>query len=639
MLADAQAVLHSNAEQREKMWQGYLGAFNRVFGPMAAVDWPVALAVVGAGLANVGLSIDQAVNAPTHGERKAAIIAAIIASIDVLFNAAYLWGAWAGAGAEEAEREVVQAPAQEAAEPDPFVPPDVLPGPEHLPRGPAYIGDAEALRPLQANVLLAPYTPGTEGVGKGVYALPDGRTYARVNGDAYAVRYVRELQSWVVVDPANPGSFQHSAPLRLAAGDEWELAPRPGLKGGGRLDKSLPWVRQRKPAPLVPRVLLPYELPAQYEAELADIMTHPGDRRLEGYVTDPQNSSDISNVYLNAQQQLTRDAEAFLKPAVAQPHPDLPILAPQTPPKQVIRAIFARSQGLVVGEAHWARASKQLLIEQMDQFAKEGVDTLYMEHLLSDAHQADLDQFSQTGDMPARLRRYLDVLDRGQHTDPTGQYSFTAVIKAAQKSGIRVRALDCVASYRVETSPFGTDQTTRQQLMNYYAHRVITSEPGAGKWIALMGNSHTDSYLGVPGVADLEGVPSIRAEDVPPGTPTGFEKDPGAVIERGDNPALMLKSDLRFRATSSDLPGSSVPSLSVELKLTQPGQFLLLQNGEQLQLVHRSRTGELVYTQVQRSGRLYSLQREQWPQISGRQFNGMDDLLAALRLRGLQRVL
>ncbi|PVZ12407.1 MULTISPECIES: membrane-targeted effector domain-containing toxin [unclassified Pseudomonas] len=641
MLADAQTVLHSNAEQREKMWLSYLGAFNQVFGPMAALDWPIALAVVGAGLASVGLSIDQAVNAPTHAERKAAVIGAIINSIDVLFNASYLWGAWAGAPVAEgnAEHQLAQPPLLVAAEPALQTPRDLLPGPEHLPPGPLYIGDDQALSRLQANVLLDAYSPATEGVSKGIYALPDGQTYAMVNGEAYAVRYVRELHSWVVVDPSNPASFHHSAPLRLAADGQWALAPRPGLKGGGRLDQLLPWIRHRRPAPVVPRVTLPYDLPAAYESELADIMTIPGDRRLEGYVSDLRNSSDIATAYTDAQDRLAADAKAYLTPSAARAHVELPIFPAHTSPKQIIREIFTRSRGLVIGEAHWARAPKQLLVEQMDRFAKEGVETLYMEHLLSDAHQADLDHFTQTGDMPAKLRRYLEVLDQGQRTDPKGQYTFTAVIKAAQKSGIRVRALDCAASYRVHINPFDDSQTLRQQLMNYYAHQVITSEPEAGKWVALMGNSHSDNYLGVPGVADLEGVPSIRAEDVPPGTPGGFSADPGRLVPQESGPAILLKSDLRFRASYSSLTPSRLPPPLPEQALAQPGQFMLLQDGPHLQIIHRSRAGELVYTPVEKQGRFYTLQRPQWPQISGRQYDGLDNLLVALRLRGLQRVL
>ena len=93
MHSDADLSLHSNGELRKKMWIGYLNAFLRVFGSMAAVGWPAALAVVGAGLADMGLNIDQAINGTSKADRKAGVIGAIASGIDVLFNLPYLRGA------------------------------------------------------------------------------------------------------------------------------------------------------------------------------------------------------------------------------------------------------------------------------------------------------------------------------------------------------------------------------------------------------------------------------------------------------------------------------------------------------------------------------------------------------------------
>lgn len=644
MVADANVLLHSNAEQREKVWIGYLGAFSQVFGPMAAVDWPVSLAVVGAGLASMGLNIDQAVHAPTHGERRAAVIGAIMASIDVLFNGLYVWGAWAGAIAESeaAERELAGAAPNEAAlgpaevENQPVAP--LVPVPEPIPVQATELVSNADLPPLQANVILGAYTPMAEGIGEGVYALPDGHTYVSIDDAAYAVRYAAELKAWVVVDPDNPFSFHRSAPLRRLANGEWEVVPRPGLAGGGKFDRLLAWARRRKPVTVVARVTLPYELPASYEEEMAEIMNHPGDRRLKGYMYN-EHDSGIATVHRDAQARLTQEAGAFLQDARLPVRPQVPDLAVQASPKQVIRDALAHSKGLVIGEAHWARAAKQLLIERMEQFAREGVDTLYMEHLLTDAHQAELDLFSRSGRMPENLRRYLQILDEGHQTDPEGRYSFAAVVKAAQRNGIRVRALDCAASYKLDTDPFDDAQTVRQQAMNYYAHKVIESEAVPGKWIVLAGNSHSDTYLGVPGLADLEGVTSIRAEDVPAGTPGGFSNDPGIAVARGNGPAVLIKSDLRFRVPVPGELNVLQQGMPPEQKLTRPGQFMIVEEGSGLQLIHRDRNGTLVRTAIERQADRYTLQRPQWAQISGRQFQGLDALLAALRLRGLQRVL
>ena len=93
-------------------------------------------------------------------------------------------------------------------------------------------------------------------------------------------------------------------------------------------------------------------------------------------------------------------------------------------------------------------ASKQFLIENMEVLSKQKVKTLYFEHLLTDFHQADLDVFNRTGELSQTLESYLKNLDRGHGTDPTGQFTFLEVVKAARESHIRVQAIDCLASYR-----------------------------------------------------------------------------------------------------------------------------------------------------------------------------------------------
>jgi hypothetical protein len=85
MQADADFALHSNGELRKQMWMGYLKAFGQTFGALAALDWPIALAAVGA-----GLNMDQAIHGHTTAERKSGLIGAILGSVDVLFNSVFL---------------------------------------------------------------------------------------------------------------------------------------------------------------------------------------------------------------------------------------------------------------------------------------------------------------------------------------------------------------------------------------------------------------------------------------------------------------------------------------------------------------------------------------------------------------------
>ncbi|WP_263260676.1 membrane-targeted effector domain-containing toxin [Pseudomonas sp. RIT-PI-S] len=638
MPADARLVLHSNHEQRENIWLGYLGAFSRVFGPMAAIDWPVALAVVGAGLAETGLNIDQAVNGPTSAERKAGVVGAIAASVDTLFNSLYLWGAWASSAAAEAAIEVETLPSENVAPagggPTAAVDPAALPGVEELPVGPVYVAANNELAPFESNTLLDAFTPGPGGI----YTLPDGQTYVSIDGAAYVVRYAQELRTWVIVDPQNPFSFYRTVPLRRTEVGQWEVLPRPGLKGGGKLDWLLPWARRPRLADVAPHVPTAYDLPSQFHEELAGIMLNPSSRVLEGYVDLSKPSSGIASAFREAQTKLIADAQTFFAQEHALARPPVPVPAANAPVKQTLRTILAQGKGLVIGEAHYQIGAKQLLIEQMPRLAKEGVDTLYMEHLLTDAHQADLDTLATSGKWPDRLRRYLKVLDSGHETDPTGRYTFTNVVKAAADNRIRVKALDCAASYKGRTHSLNPSDTTRQQLMNYYAHQVINADPPKGKWVALMGNSHTDNYLGVSGMADLEAVASLRVEDVPPGVPAGIGEDPGLIIAKPEGPPLLIKSDLRLRATVADSSASRTSTLSPAHKVAQPGQYLIARQGSHLEIIHRSRTGELVYTPIFEEAGRYFINRAQWPQISGRRYAGLDELLTALHMMGLVAV-
>ncbi len=105
MFDDADLSLRSNGDLREKMWVGYLSTVTRLFGAMAVAGWPVALAAVGAGLANIGLNIDQAVNGKNAQDRKAGVLGAISSSIETLFNALALGGSAEIAEVDEANDE------------------------------------------------------------------------------------------------------------------------------------------------------------------------------------------------------------------------------------------------------------------------------------------------------------------------------------------------------------------------------------------------------------------------------------------------------------------------------------------------------------------------------------------------------
>ncbi|MBD1554438.1 membrane-targeted effector domain-containing toxin [Pseudomonas typographi] len=630
MASDAAIALRGNGDLRKQMWMGYLSAVNRVFGPMAALDWPVALAVVGAGLADMGLNIDQAVNGSTTAQRQAGVVGAISGAVELLFNSVFLWGAWA----PEAPLAEAITPVELAAEPTQTLP-ELTPGRQ-------YPATHQALlETFESNVVLGAYTPQQSGLLRQVYMTENGRTYIQMGGFSYAVRYTEALKSWVIIDPENPFSFYRSVPVRLNAAGEWELAPRPGLRGGGKVLGKFPWVGRRS-AKLPAAAPTPYDAPADLQKQLAEAVLNPGSKALDPDYVDLRAGPGPSPAqrFEALRDRLYADSRAFYRNLEALPQrPAAPSLTKEAPPRTIIDALYEHSNGVIIGEAHADAGSKHFLIANMPQLAKARVRTLYLEHLLTDFHQADLDVFAHTGKMPDPLRKYLQLLDHGHATDPSGRYTFLTLVQTANAEGLRIRAIDCLASYRLE-GLVDHRGTARQQIMNYFSHEVITADQsaeGAHRWLALVGNSHTDTYLGVPGLADLEAVLSIRAEDVAPGTPTGFAPDPGITMPvKSTRRQATLRSDLRLRTAVPPPAGATLrlPALD-EQRLAEPGDFSLREHGAGAALTFRDLEGALTQTHIYLDGKQIYVQTPALPAVSGRRFDRMEDLAQALQLMGM----
>lgn len=224
MESDAFTLLTSNVSLRKQMWIGYLTAFTHVVGGLAPLGWPIALTLIGAGISNVGLNVDQAINGASASLRKAGVEAAILNSIFVVFNLPLLADirevgeAGEASGAGDIGGEEARLP----SEPVILVAPPVLGS------------DAEeTLEGLEGNVVLDEVVPlASEGHLRGIHVLANGETWVSVNDLPYQVRYSEELNAWTVVDPSNPFGFYGAKPVRLNAQGEWELASEPKLAGG-----------------------------------------------------------------------------------------------------------------------------------------------------------------------------------------------------------------------------------------------------------------------------------------------------------------------------------------------------------------------------------------------------------------------
>ena len=677
MFAEAALSLTSNGDLRKKLWIGYLSAGVKIFGPMAVVGWPIALPVIGASIANMGLNIDQAVNGKTAEERKSGILGAVLSGIDILFNLLVLKGP---GSLEEVGPEIDAAQANEmsdlkGATPGPtqvdtsvdtparpespaqvpqIIKVDVALSEDTLIREPGKVRP-EIQRPTppehwQTNELLEGNTPDSEpGKFQGIYRLnANPSTAIMLNDTAYYVRYEADVNGgghWSIIDPANPESFSDSIPVRLNAEGEWETMPRGGLKGGGKTSPtqgaSSTGIPARDTAPLPASQ---YDMPPSLKPALKKGAAGTDTDALRD-VYDSLRESDPYRDFKAIRKRLYRDALRFYRELELPRRPPIPALSPDAGAEETVEKLLEHARGLVLGETHSDIGAKQWLIENMELLASKNVKTLYMEHLLTDFHQAALDAYLQTGLMPKELESYLKVLDIGQMTDPLERYTFLEVVKAATKQRIHVQAIDCMASYRLNGMTHITgeehfvDENARQKIMNFFARTIIRTDQaarGAHKWVALVGNSHSNTFEGVAGISELEEAIGIRVEDVAEGTSGGIEVDPGRVMTSGatlQGRSALVKGDLRLQV---ETPWSAQTMDEFEKLLPRYGMYSLKQQPRMIFLVHRSRSMELVRTLIETDGDRFYIQRPNWPSVSGKRYGSIKALLQALDDMGLK---
>ncbi|WEJ22762.1 membrane-targeted effector domain-containing toxin [Pseudomonas sp. SD17-1] len=625
MSDDAHFALRSNADLRKQMWVADLHAFTRFAGAMAAFDWPVALAAVGAGLGETGLSIDEAINGHTTAERQAGVIGAVLACIDTLFNATLLGEETGEAIRVDGEVPAVAEPYVEA-EDEPLATAEDIDAQVPAPLRPTPA--SQRLATFETNALLDGEKPGV-GKMQGIYSLADG-FYVAIGDFAYQVRYVGELKSWVVIDPNAPFSFYRNVPIRLTAQQQWEPVAQGRLLGGTPRFRLKLWGRSDYAPPPAERIPTPYELLPRQQAQLRSV----DDEQLSGitYRANQPHLEEACDLFRKLRSKLLNDAKEYLSTVELPPRPQLPLFESNPAPKQILRGCYSRCDGVVIGECHAHLGSKRFLIDNMAQLRKQKVKVLYLEHLLTDFHQADLDAFNRTGNMSQHLRDYMAELDRSQATDSSGRYTFQQVMLTAQANQVRLQAIDCMASYRQAwlATPPGP---IRQQMMNFFAHRVIAADQALhpSRWIAFVGNTHTNTFDGVPGLAELQGAIGLRIEDIECGLPVRFGVDPGIQPDQSANLAA-VKCDLLLQVPIAPAHGVA---RTLEEKLRAVGSFSFTQVEGTLQMIHRSKDLTLHYTPIQRDGTFYYIDRASWPRVDKRRMPSLVQLSTLVTSNGL----
>ncbi len=256
-------------------------------------------------------------------------------------------------------------------------------------------------------------------------------------------------------------------------------------------------------------------------------------------------------------------AHAVRQPAHYLPRP-YKALPDTTSTRTFLSAVFLanpQAKGLVIGEAHGHATPKQLLIRALPTLREQGVSTLYLEHVPADALQLALDACSEGNPVPLHLRRHLDYLDQG-HCTQTGNGFADLVVAVARFNQdvtpahrIHLVAVDTMATYFLQ----GTDDACRTAILNIHAERTIAQRQHTprDRFIALVGNSHTDLWQGEVGLGQRLGVPTAHVMDC--AAEDAFcGPHPGIEVERRTLPPTepgTLRADYLLKAPVLSRPG------------------------------------------------------------------------------------
>lgn len=674
MYDEAQQLLTTQTQLQKKLWIGYLSAGLKVFGPMAAIGWVVALPVLGASIALTGLNIDQAVNGRTRAERKAGVTAAVVNGIAMLFNVVALAGPGpiTEVGAEvDATEAAEMAKYKEVLQPDPVEEPSVaatsgetapLPGPLE-PAAPEPQIPSAWKRPQG----LEGATPMSEG-GRysNIYSVKSNpSTVIKLKDAVYYVRYEADVNgdgSWAIIDPQNPHAFYGSRPVRLNAAGEWELAPRPSdaIRGGTPVDTITASEDSAVAKETMPTsygsptyrhthssLSTPYDLNnlRNYEVEIAmggrddrfKRIPKPGGGFTEFYMSDYSINPARTRILTAARNFFSRPFFIHTLPE----RPVLPTLTPEMSSVELIEKVFKTTQGLVVAESPGRVASLYLLIKDMPALARQGVKTLYLNRLFNDLHQLDLDTFANTGELSGNLQVYLREMDGRLPV----RFNTQTLLTTARDYGIRVQATGCLANYK--SFPVVVDEQMAKNFLTSEIIRLDQLKNGVGKWVALTEAQNTNTFRGVAGVSEINGGISLRTvEELNAASPAikmrlgpKVVNNAGPIPPRHPKPGV-LDTDfaLQVPVTEVALPHRyTFNAQEIERVLKTPGDYLLEQTQSVLTLIHRNRLNALVRSTIQSTAdNGYFIDATQFPRLKGTVYGSLTELLQALDNQGMK---
>lgn len=345
-----------------------------------------------------------------------------------------------------------------------------------------------------------------------------------------------------------------------------------------------------------------------------------------GDINDP--GYPAFQAFSTMRQDLLDRASATFRNYTPPARPSLARIATTTGEEEFIEQVYQYKLGLIIGEAHAAQSSKNFLIKHMKRLKELGVKTLYVEHLLTDLLQHELNTFHDTLIMPSYLKAYLKQQDNGHMPMYTGPDNYSNVVKAANKYGIRVRALDCTASYHVKGAK-GT--SPRNTMFSYFANEVIKADQaayGPHKWVAFMGSGHVDMHELVPGIAQLQDAVSLLVRDMPADSARTLRVG-GWIVDEYSWTAF--RSDFLLEMGIAGRPAIRPPAPSSRSRLKDIGHFQIERPSlHETHLVHKSNSGEIVVTpiQIDDKGQFFI---DRWEALRGQRFLYQTLLIEALK--------
>lgn len=456
-----------------------------------------------------------------------------------------------------------------------------------------------------------------------------------------------------IYDPATPLNIHATGLYAIQSADlQWRVA---GLAGGGAFRNSWQRIYRFFGGPVHSTLFNAYEMPSPLRETVSGMMGNSSSfsADFEPLGSQQQPLRNARNLFFEKRSKLAEDSTAFFNNRTfSNVRPVLPTFSLDEPHTSIIHKLFSASDGLVLGESHDALSSKAFLMDNMQALAREGVKRIYLEHLLTDIHTPLIKLFyrSRTASMSEELKSYL----RGIYPPRSDSYySFQNVVIKAREAGIKIQPIDCTASYMIRDMA-DANGTLRQRMMNFYATEVIqwvqTTKSHPGKWVALVGDSHTNNYRGVPGLAELTGSIGLRIEDARVGQRLGIEADPGRTSSMGIGKGnATVKADFVLRVDKTSLekpapvlpgPSHSLVARSPQTLLNKPGQFLLsaATPTTPARILYRSRRGNIQTIEVNQTGALFSITAPGWS-IDQKPFNSLQALVDALKTRpGVEQV-